>query len=117
MDVLKCLPAPPYSDLRVASAQEKEQQPEPGSIEPERVAVGAQGGRADHGSHSSHGVELGGRTPDEAYRGDELGLAERLRREHAEARVRRVAENRARTCASCELAQHAPPTPTLSLVP
>jgi len=71
---------------------------------------------ADHNSLTPC-IELGGRTPDDAYRAEELGLADRLRVQHADARVRRVADNRARSCRTCEPAQHPPPTPTLSLVP
>lgn len=62
-------------------------------------------------------VELGGRTPDEAYFGREVDLAERLQLQHLEARARRIAENRARSCSSCGPAQHGPPTPTPSSVP
>lgn len=62
-------------------------------------------------------VELGGRTPDEAYRGEELGLGERLQVQHADARARRIADNRARSCPACEPAQHGPPTLTSSSVP
>ena len=68
---------------------------------------------ADHNSPIPRG-ELGGRTPDEAYRERELGFDERLREQHADARVRRIEANRARTC---EPTEHAPPTPPLALVP
>jgi len=71
---------------------------------------------ADHNSFIPR-VELGGRTPDEAYRGEALDLPDRLRVQHADARFRRIAENRARTCRTCEPIQHAPPTPTLRLLP
>ncbi len=63
-------------------------------------------------------VELGGRTPDEAYFGRELDLAERLRARHVEARVRRIVKNRSAGCQRCRPEdQPTPPTPTLSLVP
>ena len=63
-------------------------------------------------------VELGGRTPDEAYAGREVDLAERLRVQHAGALVRRLATNRAVTCRRCRPeAQHAPPTAIVSSVP
>lgn len=71
---------------------------------------------ADHNSLIPR-VELGGRTPDEAYHGQEPGLAERLRDRHTDARVRRIETNRAQRCVSCEPAQHPPPTPGLRLVP
>ncbi len=62
-------------------------------------------------------VELGRRTPDEAYRAEELDLADRLRVQHADARARRIADNRARSCSACEPAQHGPPTPITNPVP
>jgi hypothetical protein len=46
-------------------------------------------------------AELGGRTPDEAYAGQELDLAERLRQRHADARRDRVAANQAVRCERC----------------
>jgi transposase InsO family protein len=63
-------------------------------------------------------VELGGRTPDEAYAGHELGLAEFLRAQHAHARVRRLATNRAASCHRCRPeAQNPPPAVVPSSVP
>jgi putative transposase len=62
-------------------------------------------------------VELGGRTPDEAYRAQQLGLAERFRREHAEARVRRAEANREVSCGRCRPGQPGPPTPSADSVP
>jgi transposase InsO family protein len=62
-------------------------------------------------------VELGGRTPDEAYRAQELGLAQRLRREHTAARVRRAEANRAVSCGRCRPGQHTPPSPSTDSVP
>ena len=46
-------------------------------------------------------TELGGRTPDEAFFGRERDLTDRLRSEHAQARIRRIAENQARSCSVC----------------
>jgi len=61
-------------------------------------------------------VALGGRTPDEAYFGHAVRLAERLRAGHAEARTQRVAINRAVSCRRCAPPQHAPPGSHLSIV-
>lgn len=46
-------------------------------------------------------VELGDRTPDEAYAGAELDLRARLTAAHAEARRARAAANRTVTCGTC----------------
>ncbi|WP_236515955.1 DDE-type integrase/transposase/recombinase [Sandaracinus amylolyticus] len=46
-------------------------------------------------------IELGGRTPDEAYAGRELDVRARLASAHADARRARVAANRAVSCAAC----------------
>ena len=46
-------------------------------------------------------VELGGRTPDEAYAGREGDLHERLSRAHREARRARVEVNRSASCGAC----------------
>ncbi len=51
-------------------------------------------------------VELGGRTPDEAYFARELDLAERLRGRHLEARARRLETNRAARCRRCRPEEH-----------
>ena len=72
---------------------------------------------ADHNSFIPR-VELGGRTPDEAYAGHELGLVESLRVQHADARVRRLATNRAVSCRRCRPeAQHPPRALVPSSVP
>ena len=62
-------------------------------------------------------VELGGRTPDEAYFGRELDLAERLDARHAEARTQRMTTNRTVSCRRCDPAQHRPTALTASAVP
>ena len=62
-------------------------------------------------------VGLGGRTPDEAYLGREVGLMEKLKAGHLEARDQRVATNRAVSCRRCSPPQQAPPTSHLSIVP
>ena len=46
-------------------------------------------------------AELSGRTPNEAFFEQEDDLATRLRMEHTQARIRRVAENQARRCPAC----------------
>ncbi len=46
-------------------------------------------------------VELGGRTPDEAYEGREGDLHERLSKAHHEARRARVEVNRNASCGAC----------------
>ena len=71
---------------------------------------------ADHNSLIPR-VELGGRTPDEAYRGERADLADELAAAHGRARAQRVEANRSRSCSACVPAQHAPPTPAPSSVP
>ena len=61
-------------------------------------------------------VALVGRTPDEAYFGHAVDLAERLRAGHAQARTHRVAINRAVSCRRCAPPQQAPPGSHLSIV-
>ena len=46
-------------------------------------------------------AELSGRTPNEAFFGQEDDLRARLRMEHTQARIRRITENQARTCPAC----------------
>jgi putative transposase len=50
---------------------------------------------------------LGGRTPDEVFRGEAVDLPERLRLAHRGAVQARIAANRRLSCDSCEVATRA----------
>ncbi len=71
----------------------------------------------DHNSFIPR-AELDGRTPDEAYFERDLDLGDQLRAAHAEARARRVATNRAVSCARCHPRDdHIQPSASASGVP